>query len=82
MKNRNKIYVLLQSILIFGIVLLLYGILNTMVSLQYETRNLGDCVSLVTGANLCDAIKNFKILLGICFLFSTILFSFRRKFGK
>ncbi len=32
-----------------------------MVSLKYETNELTDCISLVSGVNLCIAIKTFHI---------------------
>ena len=42
-----------------------------MVSLKYETNELTDCISLVSGINLCKAIKIFHLLaffLGLSFL--------------
>ena len=43
-----------------------YGILNTMVSLKYETENPGDCISLTSGIDLCQTILYFKITIGTC----------------
>ena len=35
-------------------------------SLKYETEKLTDCVSLVSGINLCQAIKIFHALAILC----------------
>ena len=53
-----------------------YAIVNTMVSLKYETNSPGDCISLVDGRNLCVVIKTLEIaeiILVIC-LISMIVF--------
>lgn len=39
-----------------------FGILNTMVSLKYEVKDYGDCISLTSGRDLCLTID---ILIGI-----------------
>ncbi len=33
-----------------------------MVSLTYETNEKADCISLISGINLCKAIKKFHLL--------------------
>jgi hypothetical protein len=34
-----------------------FGIVNTLVSLQYETNGPGECISQVTGYNLCQQLQ-------------------------
>ncbi|URW80961.1 hypothetical protein [Xiashengella succiniciproducens] len=65
-----------------GIPLNIFGILNTMVSLKYETDNPRDCISLVTGTDLCELITRMKIWILICVLLITILLIFRKRLLK
>lgn len=37
-----------------------------MVSLKYETRESTDCISLVSGIDLCNGIRTFHILAILC----------------
>jgi hypothetical protein len=39
-----------------------FGIINTMVSLKYETEAPGQCLSSVTGHDLCAALQRCKML--------------------
>lgn len=39
-----------------------FGIINTMVSLKYETEAPGQCISSVSGDDLCVALQRCKIL--------------------
>jgi hypothetical protein len=78
----KKIYTLLKIILIIGLFIFPFGILNTMVSLKYETDSPGDCISKVTGNNLCDSITNMKILFVICFASLVILLVYKNKIVK
>jgi hypothetical protein len=65
-----------------GIPLNIFGIFNTMVSLKYETDNPEDCISLVTGIDLCESITKMKIWFLICVLLLTILLIFRKRILK
>lgn len=69
MIKRKFVYFLLVTISVLGILISPYGIINTMVSLKYETENIQDCISNVSGENLCNTIRNLKIL----FVFSVLL---------
>jgi len=82
MNKLKLIYFSLVVISILGIVIAPYGIINTMVSLKYETENIQDCVSNVSGENLCDTIRNLKIVLVFCVLLLIILIYFRKKIIK
>jgi len=54
-----------------------------MVSLKYETDGgSNDCISGITGEDLCAAIKTMKYLADSAFIGATFLFAFRRKFLK
>ena len=81
--NRRKIfYNLSLTISIIGILIFSFGIINTSVSLKYETENINDCISTVSGENLCETIRNLKILVAICSLLTIILIYFRKKILK
>ena len=79
MIKRKFVYFLLVTISVLGILISPYGIINTMVSLKYETENIQDCISNVSGKNLCNTIRNLKIM----FVFSVLLLAgliyFRKK---
>ncbi|WP_345224934.1 hypothetical protein [Hymenobacter koreensis] len=50
-----------------------FGILNTMVSLKYETQNPGQCISDVTGRDLCATLLTCKVETGILLMLATML---------
>ena len=77
--NRIFYYILL-SFSILGIPLFIFGIINTMVSLKYETEDPEDCISLVTGADLCQTINTLEIILGLSITLSISLIIFRKRF--
>ncbi|TDO96554.1 hypothetical protein EV145_11152 [Flavobacterium sp. 245] len=79
MNKRKLIYFLLITISVLGILVSPYGIINTMVSLKYETENIQDCVSNVSGENLCDTIRNLKIIFVFCLVILVSLIYFRKK---
>lgn len=66
-------------VLIVLIPIFYFGIINTQVSLKYETSNLGDCISNITNRNLCQDIKQNKILIVTDLVLVTVLLMFRRK---
>ena len=82
MKNRKLIYLSLIAISIVVILISTYGIINTMVSLKYETENIQDCISNVSGVNLCETITNLKIVVVFSFLLLLCLIYFRKKLLK
>ena len=79
MIKRKVIYNILLTISILGIVIAPYGIINTMVSLKYETENVKDCISNVSGQNLCKVIRDLKIIFAFCILLLVCLIYFRKK---
>ena len=75
------LYWLLIILLTVSIPFLIYGAINTMVSLQYETAHLGDCISY-SGQNLCLEI-NILAFVAIIFSVSAILLlKFKEKIVK
>jgi hypothetical protein len=50
-----------------------YAILNVMVSKKYETENPGECISLITGDDLCAALKSSKLITAVSFIVATML---------
>jgi len=55
---------------------------NSMVSLKYETNELTDCISLVSGIDLCKAIRTFHILAILCGLTFIGLLIYRKQILK
>lgn len=66
-------------VLIILIPLFYFGIINTQVSLKYETNNPGDCISQITKRDLCQDIKQNKILIVADLFLIAVLLIFRRK---
>lgn len=66
-------------VLIVLIPIFYFGIINTQVSLKYETSNPGDCISNITNRNLCQDIKQNKILIVTDLVLIAVLLMFRRK---
>jgi len=79
---RKTIYIIALILLIIGIPLFEFMAFNSMVSLKYETRELTDCISLVSGINLCRAIKTFHVLAILCGLTFIGLLIYRKRILK
>jgi len=63
--NRTKkiIFYILFGLSLLGIPVFAFGLFNTMVSLKHKTENPSDCISLVTGKDLCFIIQILKAIL-------------------
>ncbi len=79
---KTKIYIFLITILILLAFIFGFGIINTMVSLKYETNFNDDCISTISGDNLCDSLKDIKYLFYIDLIIISILLLFRNKILK
>lgn len=79
---RKTTYIVALILLIIGIPLFEFMAFNSMVSLKYETRELTDCISLVSGNNLCRAIKTFHDLAIVCTLTFIGLLIYRQRILK
>ena len=79
---RRTVYNTIISVLILVILVSVFGVINTQISLKYETGNPKDCISLVTGRDLCLLIKSLKIIIIVCLILTSGLISFRYKVIK
>ena len=79
---KRKIYSLFLGILIISIPLNVFGILNTMVSLKYETENPKDCISRISGDDLCTAIIRMKAMIVIALVLIYLLLYFKNRILK
>jgi len=80
MKVKHYTFLIISLIifaLIFG-----FGIINTMVSLKYETNFDHECVSTISGDNLCNSLRNIKYLFYIDLIAIVILLLLQRKIIK
>ncbi|NOU61977.1 hypothetical protein [Marinifilum caeruleilacunae] len=80
MKNaKTIIFYFLIGFSILEIPVFVFGIINTMVSLKYETENPTDCISLITGQDLCLTIQILKALIVVCIVTIVLLLVFRKR---
>jgi len=77
--TKEIIFYSLIGLSTLGILVFAFGILNTMVSLKYETDSPTDCISLVTGQDLCLTIKVLKGLIIVCIAIIVLLLIFRNQ---
>jgi hypothetical protein len=81
MKPYKKIlFYVLISLAFAGIAVFALGVVNTMVSLTYETENPTDCNSLISGQDLCFTIKILEGLVVVCLGILIGLIAFRKRF--
>lgn len=66
-------------VLVILIPIFYFGIFSSKVSLQYETNNPSDCISQLTGRNLCQEIEHGKIFIIIDIVLIILLMLFRKK---
>jgi hypothetical protein len=50
-----------------------FEVVNMLVSLKYETDRASDCISTVSGLDLCAAIRHFEMATVGCFLLAVAL---------
>jgi len=80
MKRTKKIiFYTIIGLSVLGIPVFAFGIINTMVSLKYETDSPTDCISLVTGQDLCLTIQVLKGLIVTCILTVVLLAVFKKR---
>jgi high-affinity nickel permease len=79
----KKLYFnLLLTALAIGIVIHLFGAMNTMANVKYELENSTDCISPVTGVDLCYALVKHKSLTAIFAVTTLVMVLFRKKIIK
>ncbi|MBD1397486.1 hypothetical protein H9Q13_09935 [Pontibacter sp. JH31] len=59
-----------------------FGVVNSMVSLKYETNSSGECISTITGADLCSAIEFNKTAAKASLFFALVALFYRLYFMK
>ena len=72
----NKLHLIILALLLLATLLNGFGIFNTMVSMKNELANPTDCISTVTGSDLCKILKAMKLLttvFGIVFLLFALI---------
>jgi len=79
---KKSVYKTTISILILVIVMSVFAVVNIQVSLKYETENMKDCISLVSGRNLCQDLLVSKIIIVICLIIVSGMLSFRGRIVK
>jgi hypothetical protein len=79
---RKVAFYILFGISLIGIYNSIGGILDTMVSIKYETQDIGDCISGISGKNLCLFLNLYKGLLILSILILILLIIFRSFFLK
>jgi len=81
-KMKKIVYYILICIFIIGIPFFAFGIVNTMVSIKYETADMGDCISSISGVDLCLTVKVINGLIVICIVGLIILLYFKKRILK
>ncbi|MBP6576038.1 MAG: hypothetical protein KA796_06715 [Chryseobacterium sp.] len=76
---KKSVYQTIISLLILVIVMSVFAVVNIQVSLKYETENMKDCISLVSGRNLCQELLVSKIIIVICLIIVSGMLSFRNR---
>ncbi|WP_312422179.1 hypothetical protein [Epilithonimonas sp.] len=79
---RKPVYNTIISLLILVILVSVFGVIYTQVSLKYETENPKDCIFIITGRDLCLWVKSLKIIIIICLILTSGLISFRYRIIK
>jgi len=78
-------FIFVELIVLFGFLLSSFAVVNTMVSIKYETETGDGCISLVSGDNLC-LIKMGWMISAVVFLLLSIAWpvfnQYRRQKGK
>lgn len=72
-------YFVLIFFFAIGFLFFAFEVVNTMLSLKYETNYPDDCISAISGTDLCLMIKIFKGLTVICGVGLISLLFFKRK---
>src|SRR5690554_2324675 len=78
MKLVKILFYVLIGLSILGIPVFTFGIINTLVSLKYETHSPMDCISLLTEQDLCLTLQVLKVLIIICIMTIILLIVFRK----
>ena len=72
-----KYFKILIIVLVILVPIFIFGIINTMVSQKYEIESSDECISAVTGTNLCKAIRDMKIYIVVDIIMIVFLLIFK-----
>jgi hypothetical protein len=75
---KQVFYIILLLLAFAGIPLLIFAIVNTLVSIKYEAND--GCISSVTNQNLCNQLLLLKIFLALDLILLILLI--RKQFKK
>lgn len=78
--NKKLVFFALFGILILGLILFSIAIIGTMISMKYEIIDPQDCISILTGKNLCLTMQILKVLIVLCILSLSLLVIFEKGF--
>ena len=62
LKMKRTLFYTVLFLTLAGVFIFEFMAYNSMVSLKYETKDIKDCISLVSGVNLCKTINLFHFL--------------------
>jgi high-affinity nickel permease len=79
---KNLYFNLLISAIAIGVVIHLFGVVNTMVSVKYELESSADCISPISGVDLCYALSKYKSITAVFTLAILVMVIFRKKIIK
>ena len=75
----RKVYFLIVVGHGIAFTLIVYGILNTMVSMKYELSDLSECISNISGIDLCHQLQKLQTILIVTVLSIFTLLLFKKK---
>ena len=79
---KRVLYYALLTVLTLSIPLWMFAIVNTYVSIKYETGDGNGCISSISGENLCLTIWIFRGLIFLCIISIIALLYFRKRILK
>ncbi len=74
---KKSVFQSIISFLILVIVVSVCGVFKTSVGLKLETANLNECISIISGKNLCQQLFIFKIVIIVSLLMISGIFSLK-----
>lgn len=76
---KKQFYIIILGLCFIGVLVFEFFAYNTMISLKYETKNITDCTSLVSGTDLCQMIKILHVLAISCSVIFIVFLIFKNK---
>jgi hypothetical protein len=79
---KKSVYQTIISLLILVIVMSVFGVFKTSVDLKLETQNPNECISVISGRDLCQQMLVLKIIIIFCLIIVSGMLSFRSRLLK